>query len=84
MSQPATSSKPAYAHAVSPHLICAGAAGAIEFYKAAFDAEEVMRIAAPDGRLMHACILVNGSSIMLVDEMPQMGALGPSASQCRL
>lgn len=78
MSQPAKSHKPAYAHGVSPHLICAGAAKAIEFYKAAFGAEEIMRIASPDGRLMHASILVNGSSIMLVDEMPQMGALGPS------
>lgn len=79
MSEPATSFKPAYAHAVSPHLVCAGAATAIDFYKAAFGAEEVMRLAAPDGKLMHGCITVGGSTIMLVDEFPQMGALGPKS-----
>lgn len=73
----ATSFKPAYAHAVSPHLICAGAAKAIDFYKEAFGAEEILRIAAPDGKLMHGCIRVCGSTVMLVDEFPQMGALSP-------
>ena len=78
MSKPATSHKPAYAHAVSPHLICAGAARAIDFYIQAFGAEEVMRITAPDGKVMHACLTINGSSVMLVDEFPQMGALSPA------
>jgi len=78
MSQPAKSYKPAYVHAVSPHLVCAGAAKAIDFYKKAFGAEEVMRINAPDGKLMHACLTINGSSVMLVDEFPQMGALSPA------
>ena len=36
-----------------PHLVCAGAADAIEFYKQAFGAEERMRLPAPDGRLIH-------------------------------
>ena len=64
-------------HALSPHLVCAGAADAIAFYKAAFDATEMMRLAGPDGKLMHASIQVNGSSVMLVDENPAYGMLSP-------
>jgi PhnB protein len=59
---------PAGMHALSPHLVCAGAAAAIDFYKAAFGATEMVRLAGPDGKLMHACLCVNGSSVMLVDE----------------
>lgn len=64
-------------HTVTPHLVCAGASDAIAFYIKAFGATEQGRFAAPDGRLMHGCIRVNGSSIMLMDEMPEHGALGP-------
>lgn len=66
-------------HAVSPHLICASAADAIDFYKQAFGAEELMRIPGPDGKLMHACITINGSSIMLVDENLEWGMCGPKS-----
>jgi PhnB protein len=66
-------------HAVTPHLICAGAANAIEFYKKAFGAEEGGRIPAPNGKLMHAMIRIGGSAVMLVDEMPEWGALGPKS-----
>ena len=66
-------------HAVTPHLVCAGAAAAIEFYKKAFGAREEARLPGPDGRLMHALIRINGSALMLVDEMPEWGALGPKA-----
>jgi len=66
-------------HAVTPHLVCAGAADAIEFYKKAFGATEEVRLPGPDGRLMHAMIRINGSAVMLVDEMPEWGALGPKA-----
>jgi PhnB protein len=68
-----------FMHTVSPHLICAGAAEAIDFYKKAFGAEEKIRIPTPDGKLMHACLMICGSSVMLIDEMPQWGALGPKA-----
>jgi uncharacterized glyoxalase superfamily protein PhnB len=64
---------------ITPHLICAGAADAIEFYKKAFGAEEMMRMPAPDGRLMHAAVRIGDSMVMLVDEMPEWGALGPKA-----
>ena len=64
-------------HTVTPHLVCAGAAKAIEFYKKAFNAEELMRLPGPDGKLMHASIRIGDSMVMLVDENPQWGALGP-------
>jgi uncharacterized glyoxalase superfamily protein PhnB len=66
-------------HSVTPHLICAGAAKAIEFYKNAFGAVEGGRLPGPDGRIMHAQIRIGDSAVMLVDEMPEWGALGPKA-----
>lgn len=66
-------------HTVTPHLICAGAADAIEFYKKAFNAVEGGRLPGPDGRLMHALIRIEGSAVMLVDEMPEWGAFGPKS-----
>ena len=55
-------------HRLSPHMVCAGAAEAIDFYIEAFGAEEIMRTPGPDGKLMHAAVSINGSSVMLVDE----------------
>jgi uncharacterized glyoxalase superfamily protein PhnB len=66
-------------HSVTPHLICKGAADAIEFYKKAFGATEVIRMPTPDGRIMHACIRIGDSELFLVDEMPEWGALGPKS-----
>ncbi|HUB14471.1 MAG TPA: VOC family protein [Acetobacteraceae bacterium] len=66
-------------HSVTPHLICAGAADAIEFYKQAFNATEQSRLPGPGGKLMHASIRIGDSTVMLVDENPQYGALGPKA-----
>jgi PhnB protein len=66
-------------HSVTPHLVCAGAAAAIDFYKKAFGATEMIRLPGPDGRLMHACLSINGSSVMLVDEFPEMNTAGPNS-----
>ena len=66
-------------HTVTPHLVCAGAAEAIEFYKKAFSATEEGRMPGPNGKLMHAMVRINGSAVMLVDEMPEWGAFGPKA-----
>lgn len=66
-------------HTVTPHLVCAGAADAIEFYKNAFNAVEEGRLYGPQGRIMHAMIRIQGSALMLVDEMPEWGALGPKS-----
>ncbi len=67
------------ASSLTPHLVCEGAAEAIDFYKSAFGAEELMRMPAPNGRLMHAAISINGSMVMLVDEMKEHGVLSPKS-----
>jgi PhnB protein len=66
-------------HTVTPHLVCAGASDAIDFYKKAFNAKEEGRLPGQNGRLMHAMIRIEGSAVMLVDEMPEWGALGPKS-----
>jgi PhnB protein len=63
--------------AITPHLVCAGAADAIEFYKKAFGAVEVMRLAGAKGKLMHASIKIGDASVMLVDELPEWGSSSP-------
>jgi uncharacterized glyoxalase superfamily protein PhnB len=69
--------RPEGMHSVTPHLVCAGAAKAIDFYVAAFGAVEQARIPGPDGRLMHAAVRIGDSTVMLVDEMPEWGVLSP-------
>jgi PhnB protein len=66
-------------HTVTPHLVCAGAGAAIDFYKKAFGATETARMPGPGGKLMHASIRIGDSAVMLVDEMPEWGSLGPKA-----
>lgn len=63
-------------HTVTPYITVRGAAKAIEFYKAAFGATEVMRFEMP-GVVAHAEIDINGSRVMLADEMPEWGNRGP-------
>ncbi len=62
--------------AVTPYLTLNDAAAAIEFYQKAFGAEEVMRMPAPDGKIMHAEIRIGGAVVMLHDEAPQWKAFG--------
>ena len=64
-------------HTVTPSLFVAGAAKAIDFYKKALGAEEVMRFPAPDGTIMHAEIRIGDSRLMLGDEMPEQGGKSP-------
>jgi PhnB protein len=64
-------------HTATPYLICRGAADAIEFYKKAFGAKEILRMPMPDGRLGHAEIQIGDSRVMLGDESPEMGARAP-------
>jgi PhnB protein len=77
--KPGAAAKRAELQPITPHLVCAGAADAIEFYKKAFGATEMMRVPAKDGKLMHAAVQINGAMVMLVDEMPQWGALSPKS-----
>ena len=62
---------------VTPYLIVTGAANALDYYKMAFDAQEIMRMPGPDGKIMHAELQIGSSRIMLADESPQMGHKSP-------
>jgi uncharacterized glyoxalase superfamily protein PhnB len=66
-------------HTVTPHLICAGAAEAIEFYQKAFGAVEVFRMPDSDGKLMHASIRIGDSVLMVNEENPDWGSFGPKS-----
>ena len=66
-------------HTVTPHLCCAGAADAIAFYSRAFGAVEQQRLPDARGKLMHAEIKIGDSTVMLVDEFPEMGMLSPKS-----
>src|SRR5437667_7113924 len=66
-------------HTVTPYLIVRGAARAIDFYKKAFGAREVLRLADPTGKIGHAEIQIGDSMIMLADEHPEMGFRGPQS-----
>jgi PhnB protein len=66
-------------HTVTPSIFVAGAAKAIDFYKKALGAEEVMRFLGPDGKIMHAEIRIGDSTIMLGDEMPEHGGKSPKS-----
>jgi len=61
----------------TPYLFIDDAARAIEFYKQAFGAIEVMRLASADGKVGHAEIQIGNSRLMLADEFPEMGVRGP-------
>ena len=62
---------------ITPHIVCAGAAEAIAFYKKAFNAVELARLDGQDGKLMHAVIQIGDSKIMMADEFPDWGSIGP-------
>jgi PhnB protein len=66
-------------HSVTPYLIVSGAAAAIEFYKRAFGATELVRMPGPGGKVMHAEVKIGDSPVMLADEVPEMGHRGPQA-----
>jgi PhnB protein len=68
---------PAGYHEVTPYLSVRGATRALEFYKQAFGATEVMRMPGPEGKLGHAEIQIGGSRVMLSDEYPEMQFMGP-------
>ena len=79
MTEPKVKPVPEGMHTVTPHLICAGAADAIEFYKKAFNAIEMGHLSNPHGKLMHASIRIGDSAVMLADEFPDWGKFGPKS-----
>jgi len=64
-------------HNITPYLIVRNAAAAIDFYKKAFNAVELMRFPGPGGKIMHAEVKIGDSPVMLADEMPEEGHVGP-------
>ncbi len=64
-------------HTVTPSLVVRNAAQAIEFYKKALGAEELMRMASPGGKIGHAELKIGDSIIFLTDENPEMGCKSP-------
>ncbi|QBY05648.1 VOC family protein [Thalassotalea sp. HSM 43] len=64
-------------HSITPYLVCNGAEKAVEFYQHAFNAQLVLRLDMPDGRIAHAEIKIGDSHIMLTNEHPEMGFVSP-------
>jgi uncharacterized glyoxalase superfamily protein PhnB len=64
-------------HTVTASLIVRNAADAIEFYKKALGAEEIMRMPSPDGKISHAEIKIGDSIVFVTDEMPGMNSKSP-------
>jgi len=62
---------------LEPYLIVADAAAAIDFYVAVFGAVEATRLVQPDGRVGHAELRIGPAGIMLADEFPEYGNVGP-------
>jgi len=73
------STKTLAVHEVYPYLRLRRAAEAIEFYKTAFGAEELFRLVEPSGRIGHAEIRIGVTTLMLSEEYPEMGIVGPEA-----
>jgi PhnB protein len=78
MTSPAVKPIPDGMHSLTPYLICANAAEAIAFYTKAFNAVEQFRLPGPDGKVMHACLKIGDSMLMLTDEWPEHQMAGPN------
>jgi PhnB protein len=66
-------------HSITPQLTCRDAARAIDFYKEALGAKEIMRMAGPGGKVMHAELQIGDSRFMIGDEFPGM-SVAPTPS----
>ena len=65
-------------HTATPYLSVTNAGEAIDFYKRAFGAEEIVRMPGPDGKsVMHAEIKIGNSMLMIADEWPQADCKSP-------
>ena len=70
---------PAGYHAITPYLAIQNAAAALDFYKRAFGAREILRMAMPDGKVAHAEMRVGDSVVMMADESAEQDFLSPAA-----
>ncbi len=66
-------------HSLTPHLVCANALEAMEFYKRAFGATGEQRLLTPQGGLMHGMLRIGDSALMLMEENKDWGASGPTS-----
>jgi PhnB protein len=64
-------------HTITPHIVARDAARAVDWYTDVLGAEERLRIAVPDGRLMSVELRFGDSAVMLADEFPEMGIVSP-------
>ena len=62
---------------ITPYLICKNAEAAIDFYKRAFGAEEILRMGKPGERVGHCEMKIGKAIFMLADEFPEMGGVSP-------
>lgn len=65
-------------HTLSPHIVVENASGAIDFYKKAFAAKEIMRMPEPGGKVMHAELKIGDSILMMCEACPESGATAPT------
>ena len=65
-------------HNITPYLVIRGASAAIDYYKKALGATEIMRMPQPDGRVGHAELKFGDAVVMLADEFPEMNIVGPA------
>lgn len=79
MNSPKVKAIPDGMHSLTPYLTCAGAAEAIQFYKKAFGAVELSSVANAKGKVLNAQVRIGDSLLMLMDEFPEFGGLGPKS-----
>ena len=77
MTKPKVKAIPDGMHALTPYLICTGAADAIAFYKKAFGAVEESRTPNGKGKILNAGLRIGDSLLMVMDEFPEFGGVGP-------
>jgi uncharacterized glyoxalase superfamily protein PhnB len=65
-------------HSITPSIVVSNAREAIDFYKKAFNANEIYSFPTPDGKILHAMIQIGDSFVMMSDEFPAMGLKSPS------
>jgi PhnB protein len=66
-------------HSITPNLVCRNAAQAIDFYKKALGATEIVRMPGPDGKIMHAELKIGDSTFFVNDAMGRKAPAGPEA-----